>query len=68
MNKGSEKKDKGSRNKSDEAARRKAKAAAEAKAEELRTAIQGKGEQGKSSLASLPVDEDKIDQEKFKPD
>ena len=32
--------------------------AAAQKAEELRTALQSKGEQGKSSLGSLPVDED----------
>jgi hypothetical protein len=32
--------------------------AAAQKAEELRTALQSKGEQGKSSLSSLPVDED----------
>jgi hypothetical protein len=61
MNKGSAKKEKGSRSKSDEAARRKAEEAAKAKAEELRTALQSKGEQGKSSLGSLPVDEDKTD-------
>ena len=30
---------------------------ADAKAEELRTALQSKGKQGKSSLGSLPVDE-----------
>jgi hypothetical protein len=43
---------------SDDAAAQKAEEASEAKAEELRTALQSKGEQGKSSLGSLPVDED----------
>jgi hypothetical protein len=59
MNKGSAKKGKESRSDSDEAAKRKAGEAAKAKAEELRTAIEGKGEQGKSSLGSVPDDEDK---------
>jgi hypothetical protein len=36
----------------------KAEEASEAKAEELRTALQSKGEQGKSSLGYLPIDED----------
>jgi hypothetical protein len=40
---------------------RKAQAAAEAKAEELRAALQSKGEQGKSSLGDLPVDPDEAD-------
>ena len=40
---------------------RKAQAAAEAKAEELRAALQSKGEQGKSSLGDLPVDPDEED-------
>jgi len=43
---------------SDDSAAEKAQVDSEAKAEELRTALQGKGEQGKSSLGSLPVDED----------
>ncbi|MGA8481007.1 MAG: hypothetical protein WB696_23835 [Chthoniobacterales bacterium] len=42
---------------SDDAAVQKAEEASEAKAEELRTALQSKGEQGKSSLGSVPVDE-----------
>jgi len=40
---------------------RKAQVAAEAKAEELRAALQTKGEQGKSSLGDLPVDLDEAD-------
>jgi hypothetical protein len=43
---------------SDDAAAQKTVGASEAKAEELRIALQSKGEQGKSSLGSLPVDED----------
>jgi hypothetical protein len=43
---------------SDDSAAEKAQVGSEAKAEELRTALQGEGEQGKSSLGSLPVDED----------
>jgi hypothetical protein len=43
---------------SDGAAAEKAEEASEAKAEELRTALQSKSEQGKSSLGSLPADED----------
>jgi hypothetical protein len=46
------------RNLPEEGAARKAQAAAEAKAEELRAALQSKGEQGKSSLGDLPVDPD----------
>lgn len=42
-------------------AARKAQAAAEAKAEELRAALQSKGEQGKSTLGDLPVDPDEED-------
>jgi hypothetical protein len=45
-------------NSSDDAAAQKAEEASEAKAEELRTALQSKSEQGKSSLGSLPVNED----------
>jgi hypothetical protein len=41
---------------SNDAAAQKAEEASEAKAEELRTALQSKGEQGKSSLGSMPVD------------
>ncbi|HXM02779.1 MAG TPA: hypothetical protein VN939_09275 [Chthoniobacterales bacterium] len=52
-------KDQTSPSKSDDAATQKAEAAAQAKAEELRTALQSKGEQGKSSLGSLPDDKDK---------
>jgi hypothetical protein len=47
----SDKKSKKPLSKSDEAA--------EAKAEELPTALESKGEQGKSSLGSLPPDEEK---------
>jgi hypothetical protein len=54
----STKKDKASLTKSDDAATQKAEEAAEAKAEELRTALPSKGEQGKSSLGSLPVHEE----------
>jgi hypothetical protein len=43
---------------SDDSAAEKAQIDSEAKGEELRTALQGKGEQGKSSLGSLPVNED----------
>jgi hypothetical protein len=43
---------------SNDAAAQKAEEASEAKAEELRTALQSKGEQGKSSLGSVPVEED----------
>jgi hypothetical protein len=35
---------------------REAEQAAEAKAEEIRASVQGKGEQGKSSLSFLPID------------
>ena len=41
-----------------DAAARKADEAAKAKVEELRTALQGKGEQGQSSLGSLPSDDE----------
>jgi hypothetical protein len=51
-------KDTKSPSKSCDDATRKAEEASEAKAEELRTALQSKGEQGKSSLGSLPVEED----------
>jgi hypothetical protein len=62
MNEGrTTKKDKESAGKSDDAATQKAEEAAQAKAEELLTALQSKGEQGKSSLGSLPDDEDETD-------
>ncbi|MBV9490559.1 MAG: hypothetical protein JO069_12675 [Verrucomicrobia bacterium] len=41
-----------------EQAAKKAKAASEAKADELRTALESKGEQGKSSLGFVPSDEE----------
>jgi hypothetical protein len=44
----------------DDAAKQRAEEASKAKAEELRTAIQSKVEQGQSSLGSLPPDDDKI--------
>jgi hypothetical protein len=59
-------KNKESAGKSDGAATQKAEEAAQAKAEELRTALQSKGEQGKSSLGSLPIDEDKPIKKYFK--
>jgi hypothetical protein len=43
---------------SEDSAAEKAQVDSEAKAEELRTALQSKGEQGKSSLGSVPVDQD----------
>jgi hypothetical protein len=43
----------------DDAAKQRAEEASEAKAEELRTVIQSKVEQGQSSLGSLPPDDDK---------
>jgi hypothetical protein len=62
MNEGrTTRKDKESGGKSDDATTQKAEEAAQAKAEELRTALQSKGEQGKSSLGSLPDDEDQTD-------
>jgi hypothetical protein len=45
-------------NRATDAATRKADEAAKAKVEEHRTALQGKGEQGKSSLGSIPSDEE----------
>jgi hypothetical protein len=50
--------DENSLNRSHNAATAKAEEAADAKAEKLRTAAQSKSEQGKSSLGSLPADED----------
>jgi hypothetical protein len=47
-----------------DAATKEAKEAANAKAEELRAALQSKSEQGKSSLGSLPVPEDKKSRER----
>jgi hypothetical protein len=44
----------------DDAAKQGAEEPSKAKAEELRTAIQSKAEQGQSSLGFLPADEDKI--------
>jgi hypothetical protein len=44
----------------DDAAKQKAEEASKAKADELRTAIQSKAEQGQSSLGFLPPDEDRI--------
>ncbi|MBV8584788.1 MAG: hypothetical protein JO308_00750 [Verrucomicrobia bacterium] len=49
--------DKHALNQSQDSATQDAEEAAKAKAEELRTAAQSKCEQGKSSLGSLPADE-----------
>jgi hypothetical protein len=54
----SETKSRRSANKATNAPAQKADEAAKAKVEELRTALEGKGEQGKSSLGSIPSDEE----------
>jgi hypothetical protein len=51
--------DENSVNRSHDTATTKAEKAADAKAEELRLAAESKSEQGRSSLGSLPADEDK---------